>query len=615
MTLFDINDELRKLPDKPGVYIMKEKNDDIIYIGKAVSLKNRLKQYFQSPQALTARIRAMVPLIQRFEYIVTDSEIEALILECNLIKKHKPKFNVRLKDDKNYPYIKVTMNENYPRVIMTRRIENDGGKYFGPYTNVSSVRSMISFIRKIYPFKTCNKKLSPNSPKGRPCLNYYLNQCLGPCMGNVSVDEYRKVMEDICGFLAGRHEAMIKRLEDDMKESAAKMNYEKAAKLRDIIKGLKQNEEKQKVLLTSLEDQDVAGLARSGTDACIEVFFIRQGKLTGTECYMLNITEDMENGEIMTSFVKQFYSKAAFIPSRILLQHDLDDNILIKRWLKTKKRGKINLYVPKKGDKLELVKMVMENAVFGLNRYKEKAKKEQESAKEGLSGIMKMLKLDVIPERIEAFDISNSGTRGKSGSMVVFLNGMPCTNEYRKFKIKGVEGQDDYASMKEIIYRRFKHVDDSDGNKEQSNEFGTIPGLILVDGGKGHVSSVKNVLREINISLPVYGMVKDERHRTRGLVSEKKLYDIRNNLPVLRFISSVQNEAHRFAINYSRKLAQKNNKFSILDKVEGIGEKRRKMLIRHFGSIGRIKTAEVEELESIKGISRFSAKQIYDFFH
>jgi len=612
--LFNINDELRKLPDKSGVYIMKDKNNNIIYIGKAVSLKNRLRQYFQSPQGQTVKTRAMVPLINEFEFIVTDSEIEALILECNLIKKHKPKFNVRLKDDKNYPYIKVTMNENYPRILMTRRLKNDGGKYFGPYTNVTVVKSMINFIRKMYPFKTCSKKLSPDLPKGRPCLNYYLHRCLGPCMGNVSVDEYRQVMTDICGFLAGRHEAVIKRLENDMKEAAAKTNYEKAAKLRDIIKGLRQIEEKQKVLSTSNEDQDVAALARSGTEACVEMFFIRQGKLTGTECFMLNITEGMEDREIITSFIKQFYSKAAFIPSQILLQQDLDEKTLIKNWLEDKKGGKVYLNIPKKGKKLKLVEMVMENAIIGLKRFKEKVKKEQDFAKEGLSGIMNILKLGRIPERIEAFDISNSGVNEKTGSMVVFLNGLPCYNEYRKFKIKRVKGQDDYASMKEIIYRRFKHMDRCD-NEKRGNEFKIIPDLILIDGGKGHVSSVKNVFREININLPVYGMVKDKKHRTKGLVSEKKEYDITNNLQVLRFITLIQNEAHRFAINYSRRLAQKNHKFSILDEVEGIGEKRRRMLLKHFGSIGKIKAAKIEELANIKGISRFSAEKIYQFFH
>jgi excinuclease ABC subunit C len=511
--MFNIQDELLKLPDKSGVYIMKDKNGSIIYVGKAVTLKNRVKQYFHSPSGQTDKVRTMVPLIREFEYIVTDSEIEALILECNLIKKHKPVFNVRLKDDKNYPYIKVTMNEDYPRILMTRRLERDGGKYFGPYTNVGAVKNTIKLVKAMYPVKSCSRKVTRDTRKSRPCLNYHIGQCPGPCAGNIGVEQYRQIMKDICTFLGGCQDDLIRRLENDMKEASLKMNYEKAAKLRDTITGLRQVAERQKVLSTTFEDQDVIAFARERTESCAQVFFIRRGKLTGMESRMLDVTDDMKDGEIMTSFVKQFYSSAAFVPSNIILQVELDEYELITRWLEGKKEAKVYIKVPKRGEKLGLVNMARENASIALNRFREKIRRERDFADEGLKGIVNMLRLEKNPVRIEAYDISNSGTLEKTGSMVVFKDGIPCNREYKRFKIKHVEGQDDYASMQEMIYRRFRHA--GKGNNDGDSGFSVLPELILVDGGKGHVSSVKSVLGELDLNISVYGMVKDDRHRRR----------------------------------------------------------------------------------------------------
>nr|WP_276020148.1 excinuclease ABC subunit UvrC [Acetivibrio straminisolvens] len=621
--VFDIQEELKKLPNKPGVYIMKDINGDIIYIGKAVVLKNRVRQYFQSLSNQTPKVRAMVSHIKEFEYIVTDTELEALILECNLIKKHRPKFNILLKDDKSYPYIKVTMNEDFPRILMTRRIEKDGAKYFGPYTSVFAVRETIDLVKKLFPIKTCSKVLPRDIGKGRPCLNYHIYQCLGPCQGNVSKDEYRALMQDICSFLGGRQEDIIKRLEKDMKEAADKLEFEKAAKIRDKINSLRHIAEKQKIISTAMEDQDVIAFAKSETDSCIQVFFIRGGKLIGREHFILEGTSDVSDSELMTAFVKQFYSSAAYVPSQVILQEDIDEIDIIEKWLSSKRTAKTHIKVPRRGEKLKLVEMVSKNALIELNQFKERIKKETALANEGMKKLKELLNLERLPQRIEAYDISNTGSTEIVGSMVVFENGAPKKSDYRRFKIKSTNIQNDYQSMQEVIFRRFKRAqremigNDADDKKEigeGGTGFGTLPDVLLVDGGIGHVNAVRSVLGEFDFNIPVYGMVKDDNHRTRGLVSGKNEFDLSKDIILLRFVTAIQDEAHRFALEYNKKLRAKRYSGSVLDSIEGVGLKRKKALIKHFGSVRAIKEAEPDEIAKVKGISKELAQKIYDYF-
>lgn len=620
---FDIQEELKKLPDKPGVYIMKDENGEIIYVGKAVVLKNRVRQYFQSQVNHTPKVQAMVARIKEFEYIVTDSELEALILECNLIKKYRPRFNILLKDDKNYPYIKVTMNEEYPRILMTRRIEKDGAKYFGPYSNVNAVRETIDLLKKLFPVKTCKKVLPRDTGKERPCLNYYIYQCLGPCQGDVNEEEYRNLMKDICSFLGGRQEEVIKRLEQQMKTAAENMEFEKAARIRDKISSLKHISEKQKVLSTALEDQDVIAFAKEQTDACVQVFFIRSGKLIGREHFILEGMSEVDDRELMTSFVKQFYGSAAYVPGEIVLQEDIDELNLIEKWLSERRSSRVHIKVPRKGEKLRLVEMVSQNALIALNQFKERIKDEEKFSREGLEKLRDLLKLEDVPFRIEAYDISNTGITETVASMVVFEQGVSAKKEYRRFKIKTVERQNDYASMQETVYRRFKNAEKErneirreEGASDELPEgrFTRMPDLILLDGGLGHVNAVHEVLKEFNIHVPLFGMVKDDRHRTRGLVSPEGEIDLSGSLAVLRFITAIQDEAHRFALEYNKKLRKKRYTGSALDEIEGIGAKRRKALIKHFGSIIRIKEAGVDDLAAVEGISRSLAEKIYEYF-
>lgn len=614
--MFNIQEELKKVPEKPGVYIMKDKYGEIIYIGKAIILKNRIRQYFQSLSNQSPKVQAMVPKIAEFEYIVTDSELEALILECNLIKKHKPRFNILLKDDKNYPYIKVTMNEEYPRILMTRRMEKDGAKYFGPYSNAGAVRQTIDLLKKLFPVKTCRKVLPRDIGKERPCLNYHIYQCLGPCQGDVNKEEYRALMKDICSFLGGRQDEIIKRLESQMKKAADELDFERAANIRNKMISLKHISEKQKVLSTAMEDQDVIAFAKGQADACIQVFFIRGGKLIGREHFILDSIGQVEDKELMTSFIKQFYTSAAYIPGEIILQEDIDEINLIERWLSGKRESKVYIKVPRKGDKLKLVEMVAQNAHITLNQFKEKLKGDDETIRKALETLGKIVGLEDPPARIEAYDISNIGTADTVGSMVVFKNGKPAKSEYRRFKIKSIEGQNDYASMQEVVYRRLKRAIEGgqQQNDRSSDSFNQLPDLILVDGGVGHVNAVKDVLKELQVNIPVWGMVKNEKHRTHGLVSGKEEVNLASNLPVFRLVTAIQDEAHRFALEYSKRLRMKRYRGSVLDEIEGVGAKRKKALLSHFGSIKKIREAEIEELLKVKGINRAVAEKIYEYF-
>jgi excinuclease ABC subunit C len=622
--MFDIQDELKKLPDRPGVYIMKDENSEIIYIGKAVVLKNRVRQYFQASANHSPKTRMMISRIREFEYIVTDTELEALILECNLIKKHKPRFNILLKDDKNfYPYIKITMNEEYPRVLMTRKIEKDGARYFGPFFSAFAVRETLDLINKIFPIKSCNKVLPRDIGKGRPCLNYYIFQCFGPCQGDVKKDEYRALMKDIASFLDGRQEDILLRLEKQMSKASDDLEFEKAASIRDKMNRLKQITEKQKVLSTSMEDKDVIGFSKDQTDSCVQIFYIRSGKLIGRGHFIFEGVGDTEGVELMTSFVKQFYSTAAFIPNEILIQEGIDEKEFLENWLSEKRTSKVHIRVPLKGEKLKLIEMVSENALIALNQFKDRAKKEDMKSKEGLTRLVELLKLTKEPDRIEAYDISNTGITEVVGSMVVFEKGSPNNKEYRRFKIKSVSGQNDYESMREVIFRRFKHAEKEKADLENAvfveknlkeTKFLKLPDLILLDGGLGHVNAVSAILKELSIDIDIYGMVKDDKHRTRGLVSQNGEYNLSENLVLLRFITSIQDEAHRFALDYNKKLREKRYSGSVLDNIEGIGAKRKKTLIKHFGSVNKIKSAGVDDLNAVEGISNTVAEKIYKHF-
>ncbi len=622
--MFDIHEELKKLPDKPGVYIMKDENGTFIYVGKAVVLKNRVRQYFQASANHSPKVLAMVAKVREFEYIVTDTELEALILECNLIKKHKPRFNILLKDDKNYPYIKITMNDEYPRILMTRRVDKDGAKYFGPYSNVFSVRETINLLKKIFPIKTCKKVLPRDIGKERPCLNYHIKQCLGPCSGNVDREEYRSMMKDICSFLDGRHEEVARKLEERMHAAAGELDFERAASLRNKLAALKHISEEQKVLSTSMADQDVIGLAKDKTDTCIQVFFIRGGKVLGREHFIFEGVGEGETQELLSSFIKQFYGgKGSGIPSEILLQEGVEEADVMENWLGIIRDGRVHIRIPQRGEKQHLVEMVSENARIALQQFHERLSAGGGALEEGLRGIAEILGLDETPHRIEAYDISNTGTSEIVASMVVFEGGLPAKKEYRRFKVKSTDIQNDYASMQEVIYRRFKRAERESHGEEPQNgggspateaKFSRLPDLILLDGGLGHVNAIRQVLQDMNVRTPAYGMVKDDRHRTRGLVMPGREEDIRRNLPVLRMVTAIQDEAHRFAVEYNRKLREKRYSVSILDEIEGIGPKRKKALLKHFGSIARIRQASPDDLQGVEGISRSAAEKICEFF-
>ncbi|TYQ17668.1 UNVERIFIED_CONTAM: excinuclease ABC subunit C [Acetivibrio alkalicellulosi] len=614
--MFDIQEELKKMPDKSGVYIMKDEKGEIIYIGKAVNLKNRVRQYFVSYSNQLPKVQAMVLQIFEFEYIVTDNEIEALILECNLIKKHKPKFNIMLKDDKSYPFIKITVEEIFPRIVVTRKIEKDGSRYFGPYTSVTAVKETVELIKKIFPIKSCSKVLKGNKLKDRPCLNYYIHQCLGPCQGNVNNEKYREVIFDIIKFLEGRQADIIDNLEKDMAQASQNMEYEKAAIIRDKLISLKHISQKQKIVSNDENDQDIIGFSKDQTDSCIQIFFVRGGKVIGRKHFIFEGTSHLTEVELMTSFVKQFYSSCDYIPKEIILQVDIEDYDTVSKWLEEKKTSKVYLKVPKKGDKFRLIEMVYQNAVICLERFKEKVRNETILANKGLERLKEVLKLQSLPQRIEAYDISNMGSSEIVASMVVFENGVPAKNQYRRFKIKSINSANDYGSMQEVLYRRFtRGKKEKDGEEAGKESFSSFPNVILVDGGTGHLNAVTSILNDIDINIPIAGMVKDSNHKTRGLVSVTGEYSLSNDLTLLRFITSIQDEAHRFALEYSKKLRKKRYIKSVLDDIEGIGPKRKKALIKHFGSIKNIKSASIEEIAQVEGISKDLAGIIYDHFN
>ncbi|MGF7430842.1 excinuclease ABC subunit UvrC [Thermoanaerobacterium thermosaccharolyticum] len=614
--MVNIEEKLKLLPEKPGVYIMKDSSGKIIYVGKAVILKNRVRQYFQNPANQIPKVRTMVRHIADFEYIVTDTELEALILECNLIKKHKPKYNILLKDDKNYPYIKITVNEDYPRILFTRRLEMDGAKYFGPYSSASAVRETIKLLRHMFPLRSCNRNIEKDIGKCRECLYYHIGLCSAPCIGQISKDDYMKLVDDALMFLEGKHDVLLKKLKEEMEKASQNMEFEKAAKLRDQIYGIEKTSEKQKIISTSGEDQDVISMARSADDACIQVFFIRGGKVSGREHYFMKNTDEMNRSDIMSSFIKQFYDGAPYIPKEIITDVDMDEKHVLAEWLSNKRGNKVVISIPSKGKKKELVDMVYENALESLKSDINLKMKRQKN--DAVSELSKLLGLEYA-ERIEAFDISNIRGTDNVASMVVFVDGKPHKSSYRKFNIKTVEGQDDYGSMREVILRRIKHgieerklIDDGELQEDKA-KFHIMPDLILVDGGLGHVNTAKEVLRELNVDIPVYGMVKDSKHRTRGLVSTDGEIDMPMTGRAFRLVAEIQDEAHRFAITFHKETKSKKLRSDLLN-IPGIGEKRMKALFEAFKTIDDIKNATVEELKKVEGMNEKAANAVYDYF-
>ena len=611
---FDIQEELKKLPGRPGVYIMHDENDHIIYVGKAISLKNRVRQYFQSSRNKGVKIEQMVTHIRRFEYIVTDSELEALVLECNLIKEHHPKYNTMLMDDKTYPFIKVTTNEAFPRVILSRKMLKDKARYFGPYTSSQAVRDTIDLIHKLYHLRSCSRSLPRDIGKERPCLNYHIKQCDAPCQGYISQEEYGKAVAQVLRFLNGGYDTVLNELEEKMNAASEALEFEKAIEYRELIGSIRKVAQKQKITDSSGEDRDVLAVASEGEDAVVQVFFIRGGRLIGRDHFYLRISKDESSSEILNSFVLQYYAGTPFIPAELMLQDEVEDRKLLEEWLSAKRGQKVTLKVPQKGMKEKLVELARENAALVLSKDKERLKREEGRTIGAVKEIASLLGLDEIV-RMEAFDISNTNGFESVGSMVVYERGRPKRNDYRKFKIKGIKGADDYGSMREVLTRRFTHGLRERKENAQLGKFTAFPDLIMMDGGKGQVNVALQVLDELHLDIPVCGMVKDDHHRTRGLYYHNEEIPIDRSSEAFRLITRIQDEAHRFAIEYHRQLRGKGQVHSILDDIEGIGPARRKALMRRYLSLDEIKKASREELAEIPSMNEKAAEAVYKFFH
>ena len=611
---FDIQEELKKLPGRPGVYIMHDEKDHIIYVGKAISLKNRVRQYFQSSRNKGVKIEQMVTHIRRFEYIVTDSELEALVLECNLIKEHHPKYNTMLMDDKTYPFIKVTTNEAFPRVVLSRKMLKDKARYFGPYTSSQAVRDTIDLIHKLYHLRSCNRSLPRDIGKERPCLNYHIKQCDAPCQGYISREEYGKAVNEVLKFLNGNYDAVLGELEEKMNAASEALEFERAIEYRELISSVKKVAQKQKITDSSGEDRDVLAVASQEEDAVVQVFFIRGGRLIGRDHFYLRISKGESTSEILNSFILQYYAGTPFIPGELMLQEEVEDQELLETWLASKRGQKVTLRVPKKGTKEKLVELAQENAKMVLTKDKERLKREEGRTIGAVKEIASLLDIGEIV-RMEAYDISNTNGFESVGSMVVYERGRPKRNDYRKFKIKGIKGADDYGSMREVLTRRFTHGLKERKENVELGKFTAFPDLILMDGGKGQVNVALQVLDELHLDIPVCGMVKDDHHRTRGLYYHNEEIPIDRYSEAFRLITRIQDEAHRFAIEYHRQLRGKGQVHSILDDIEGIGPARRKALMREYLSLDDIKKASVEELAKIPSMNEKAAESVYKFFH
>ena len=624
---FNIEEELKKLPASPGVYIMHDRHDEIIYVGKAISLKNRVRQYFQESRSKTAKIEKMVSRIARFEYIITDSELEALVLECNLIKEHRPRYNTMLKDDKTYPYIKVTMDEAFPRVLFSRTMKKDKCRYFGPYTSAGAVKDTIDLIHKLWKLRTCTRRLPQDIGKERPCLNYHIKQCQAPCQGYISQEEYGKAVAQTLDFLNGKYEPVLSMLEEKMMQASDEMDFETAIEYRELLNSVKQVAQKQKITSQSMEDRDIIAMARDSEDAVVQVFFVRDGKLIGREHFHVSASTAGDDSQIIGSFIKQFYAGTPFIPREVWVQQEFEEMGLVGQWL-TKRRGQnVKFVIPKKGQKERLVELAAKNALLVLSQDKEKIKREELKTIGAMNQVGEWLGLSGV-KRIEAFDISNISGFESVGSMVVYEDGRPRRNDYRKFKIKTVQGPNDYASMEEVLTRRFEHglsereelmtmetADGEPGNMERFGSFTRFPDLIMMDGGRGQVNVALKVLERLGLSIPVCGMVKDDNHRTRGLYYQNVEIPIDRYSEGFKLITRIQDEAHRFAIEYHRSLRSQGQVRSVLDDIEGIGPARRKALMRRFKSLEAIRDASLEELSSTEGMNRRAAESVYGFFH
>jgi excinuclease ABC subunit C len=614
----DMETKLKNLPEKPGVYIMKDSTGKIIYIGKAVSLKNRVRQYFKST-GHTGKVGAMVSNIADFEYILTDTEVEALILECNLIKKHRPKYNILLKDDKHYPYIEVTMDEEYPRILLTRRIKKDNNRYFGPYTSAKAVRDTIDVIRKIFPVRNCSRSIREGQPAERPCLEYHIKQCWGPCLGNVKKEDYRAMIKDVCRFLDGRQEDLLDEYRVKMSEAAENLNFEQAAALRDKIHAVERILEGQKIISTSMEDQDIIAFFSGSALTAVQIFFVRGGKLISAENTILEDAAETEQTEMIGSFLKQFYAMSAFIPREILIQQDIEEREVIENWLSGLKGSRVYIRYPQRGEKLKLVQLAERNAEEALDTHERKAEREKERTEGAVLELQQALGLASPPVRMECFDISNTQGTQSVASMVVFENGRPARKEYRRFKIKTVEGPNDFASMSEVVERRFKRgLEERNNLKEEGRDFSVgkfsrFPDLIIIDGGKGQLGAALKSMEKWRVdSIPTFGLAKEfEELYPRG---EKDPIILPRSSNALHLIQRIRDEAHRFAITFHRSLRDKNNLHSVLQDVPGIGPKRMKELMKAFGSVEKMKKASLEELSEVKGMNRKSAEALIQFF-
>lgn len=618
--MFDIQEELKKLPNCPGVYIMHDEMDNIIYVGKAVNLHNRVRSYFRKNIGRGPQIDKMVSLISRFEYIVTDSELEALVLENNLIKEHSPKYNTLLKDDKTYPYIKVTMGEEYPRVLFSRQMKKDRSRYFGPYTSAAGVKDTIDLINKLYQLRTCNRNLPKECGNDRACLNYHIKQCMAPCQGGITKEQYQEQVRKALDFLNGSYQDTLKELEQKMKEASEKLEFEEAIRCRDLYNSVKQIASRQKITDSTLEDKDVIALAADGQDAVVQVFFVRDGKLIGREHFYMKHVLETPRAQILLDFVKQFYAGTPYIPRELMLQEEIEDTAVIEQWLSKRKGGRVYIKVPKIGSKEKLVELAAKNAMLVLSQDKERIRREEGRTIGAVKEIGGLLGIPQVT-RMEAYDISNISGFANVGSMIVYEKGKPKRSDYRKFRIKTVSGPDDYACMKEVLTRRFLHGIEEQkelADKELEKEFGSFtkfPDLLLMDGGKGQVNIALQVLEELHLDIPVCGMVKDDNHNTRGLYYNNEEIEIDRSSEGFKLITRIQDEAHRFAIEYHRSLRSKAQVKSVLDEIPGVGPARRKALMRCFKSIEEIKNADVAALAGVDEIPESVAKGIYGFFH
>lgn len=608
--------DLSKLPDQPGVYLMHGRNDEIIYVGKARSLKNRVRQYFQPSHDEGLKKKQMVANIDYFEFIVTDSELEALILECNLIKEYRPKYNTMLRDDKTYPYIEVTLTEDYPRVLFSRRMKKNGSKFFGPFTSAGAVHDTVELVQKLYKIRTCNKKFPESFGKGRPCLNYHIGQCLGVCQGNVSKEEYGKNVEKVIQFLDGDYNDTLKDLQEKMLAASEEMDFEKAAIYRDLIESVEACAGRQKATQLDGEDRDIIAMARTAEDAVVQVFFIRGGKMIGREHFFINVRVDDKKEDLLEYFIKDYYTGTPFIPREIFVQFEMDEVELLEKWLTDKKGSRVYIRTPKRGDKEKLVELAAKNARMVLDQDREKIKKEEGRTIGAMKEIAELLGLPCA-SRMEAYDISNISGFQSVGSMVVFEKGKPKRSDYRKFKIKTVEGPNDYASMHEVLTRRFSHgIEELEANGGVvEDSFTKFPDIIMMDGGKGQVHIAKQVLSELGLHIPVAGMVKDDHHRTRGLYFNDVELPIDTHSEGFKLITRLQDEAHRFAIEYHRSLRSKGQVHSFLDDIDGIGPKRRKALMKKYVSAEKMAQASIEDLMETEAMSKEAAENVYNYFH